>query len=301
MIKAALLLFLASSARGEAGLTAAPTLRRPLSARAVGMGDAFTAVEGGLSSLGHNAAALARIEKPEARATFTRGIIEDKFSFASYAHPLSGMVLGAGLLYYDAGTIRIKTTAGAEESRKAQQDFVGLFSAAAPLGRLSVGGQLKAMRLTLAGTSASGAAADLGAQWRSPLPGLTLGASALNLGPDVKFESEGDPLPMTLRAGAAWGAVIDPGENFAFSQFTFTGDVVKVRDEEVRPSAGMEMGMRIVDQGIVALRFGYLFNRELDSFTAGVGLRDGRYSLDYAIGVMRQISHAHHLTFGLSF
>lgn len=302
-MRAALLVVLLAAEAGAQALTGATTLRRPLHARGIGMGDAFTAVEGGLSSIGYNPAAAARLTQPELKSSYTHGIIDDKFTLLTYAHPLASVVVTAGLAYYDAGTIHLERSDGTRESLKAQQDFVGLFGLSAPLTEsLSVGGQVKAMRLELAGSRASAGAADAGLLWRTPLPGLALGAAALNMGPDVEFESEGDPLPLTLRGGAAY-TLHGPAEStFAFSRFTLSADAVKVRDEELKPSAGMEMAMSVTEFGTALVRSGYIFDEAAGGFTAGIGLNEGRFSLDYGIGVNNGgVSHVHHVTFGISF
>lgn len=306
LLAAALLLPARASAEG--GLTGAPTLRRPLAARPVGMADAFTAVQGGISSLGHNAAGLSRLAKPDLLTTYNRGVADDSFAFIGYAHPISKLVVFGGLVYYDAGTFDVALSNGARERRKAQQDFVGQGGVALPLGGgLSVGAQAKVMRLELAGeATAQGAAVDGGVHWRAPLKGLSLGASLLNAGPSVKYESEGDPLPLTARAGAAYsfdmtGMSSDNPASFGFSHFMLTADAVKVREERLAASAGLEMGMDLQDLGQVSLRGGYLFDRDLQSVAFGLGVREGRYTLDYGLGVMKRLTHAHHVTLGVGF
>lgn len=302
------LLCLPLRAAAEAGRTAASTLRKPLAARAAALGGAFTAVEGGTASLGHNPAGAAYVKSPELGSLYTQGIVDDKFTFLGYAHPLSFGVLTAGLVYYDAGVIELNLSNGLRARRSAQQDVVAMGGLSLPLsGGLSAGGQIKAMRLELAGEArASGYAADLGALWRTPLNGLSLGASLLNAGPDVKFESEADPLPLTTRLGAAYAFnLADVGllkdATFGFSNLLFSGDLVKVRDESLAVSAGLEMGMNMVDYGQLWLRLGYLFGRELDSLTVGVGMREGRWSFDYALGVMKTVQNVHNLSLGIRF
>jgi hypothetical protein len=304
----ALALCLPLRAAAEAGRTAASTLRKPLSARAMGLGGAFTAAEGGLASLGHNPAGASYIRRPEFGSLYTHGIVDDKFTFLGYAHPLSLAVLTAGLIYYDAGLIEINSSDGSRSRRSAQQDVMAMGGLSVPLsGGLSAGGQLKVMRLELAGEArAAGYAADLGALWRTPLRGLNLGASLLNAGPDVKFESEADPLPLTTRFGAAYelnlvGAGLVKDASFGFSKFLLTADAVKVRDEDADLSAGLEMGMNMVDYGYLWLRFGYLFGRDLDSLTVGLGMKEGRFTFDYALGVMKTVKNAHHISFGVKF
>ena len=306
----ALLLLPAAGLRAESGTTAAPTLRRPLAARPVGMGESFTAVAGGIDSLGYNPAAPASLSRPEAAMTYLNGPAGDDFGFLGYSHPLPFATLTGGFVYYNAGRIDLNLSDGTRGLRTAQQDLVGLLSAAVPLGRgLSVGGTAKFYRFDLAQeVRASGFAGDLGALWRTPLKGLNLGASLQNAGPDVKYESAGDPLPTTARFGAAYdfslaGLRYFREGGFGFNRFLLTADGVKPRDNgSLLPNIGLETGMSFGDESGMALRFGYLFERDIPNFTLGAGFRQGRWRLDYAMGVGRaDVDGSHHVTLGAGF
>ena len=64
----------------------------------------------------------------------------------------------------------------------------------------------------------------------------------------------------------------------------------------------LEMGMGLGEDGYGALRFGYLFSRDISNFTLGVGFRQGRWRLDYALGVGRaDVASTHHVTVGARF
>lgn len=304
----ALLALAPGSAGAQAGRTAASTLRRPLSARAAGMGEAFTAVEGGPASFGYNPAGLSAVKAPELTSLYTNGLVDDRFTFLGYAHPLSWGVATAGLAYYNAGTIDLNLSNGVREKRTAQLDLAAIGGLSVPLpGGFSAGAHLKLLRSELAGEArAAGYALDAGALWKTPLKGLNLAASLLNAGPDMKFESEGDPLPLTARAGVAWAvdllqSGLSKDQSFAFSKLVATADVVKARDEDAAVSTGLEMAMDLSARSALALRFGYLFGRELDSLTVGLGAREGRFTFDYALGVMKKLQNVHHLGFGVRF
>lgn len=299
----------AQDARSEAGRSAANTLTVPLGSRATAMGDSYVAVDGSVDSLGYNPAGLSRIKRPVLETTYTHGIIDDHFSFTGYAHPMSFGVLSAGALYYDAGTINLNLSNGTTGRRKAQQDMVGLLNASVPLPMgFSAGATGKFYRFELAEEAkASGAAIDLGVLWHSPVKGLNLGAAIQNMGPDVKFEQEGDPLPMTERFGAAYlldfekaGGSNDPTRT-GFTKFLFTADGIKPRDGQLYAGLGLELDMPLGGATQAALRFGYLFNRDIDSVTAGIGFREKRFVFDYALGVKRAISNVHSFSVGVQF
>ena len=111
---------------------------------------------------------------------------------------------------------------------------------------------------------------------------------------------------MTTRFGAAYDFDLAKyhwvQENgFGFSRFLLTADALKRRDEKnLLPSTGLEMGIGLGEDSYGALRFGYLFSRDISNFTLGVGLRQGRWRLDYALGVGRaDVSSTHQVTLGV--
>lgn len=303
----AALLLSPGAALAAGGLTGAPTLRKPLGSRALAMGEAFAAAEGGLDSLGYNPAGLATQQKRELHLAHLRGVIDDKFSYAAYAQPLGRLRLAAGLAYYDAGTLHLNLTNGVQERRKLQQDFMGLFGAALPLaGGFSAGGVLRAYRLELAGAArASGASADVGAQWRAPfLDGLSFGGALQHLGPDVKFEQEGDPLPRTVRAGAAYALDAAPPTTsavYALRRVLVTADMIHVREEAASAVAGLELDFIFAHPEHVILRVGHAFASPADGLAVGAGFREKRFRLDYGAGFKRALTSQHHITVGFSF
>ena len=294
-----------SGAAAEAGLTGAVTLSRPLGARAEAMGGAFSAVEGGLDSLTYNPAGLARLAEREARLDYTRGLVDDSFSFLGYAQRLAPVTLAAGAAYYDAGTINLNLSDGTKGQRKVEQDWLGLLSAAVELpSGFTAGATAKYYRFSLAQTaSASGMAFDAGARWAAPVRGLSVGAALQNAGSAVKFEQEGDPLPRAARAGLAYDIDLrapDPSReaSIGFDRFLLTADAVSVLKQPLVAAAGLEMQVPLGGADHAALRLGYQFNSP-DSLTLGLGIREGRCIFDYALGLARALGSAHHFSLGV--
>lgn len=305
---AAVLLALPVRAAAEAGTVGGQTLQRPFGARALGMGEAFCAVPGGLDSAGYNPAGLSAAKRPTLGTSYNRGAIDDSFAYLGYAHPLPFAVLDAGLLYYDAGKIHLQLSDGTDTIVNAQQDYVGMLGAAVPLPfDFSIGALAKYYRFALAQTAtAHGYAADAGAQWRSPLEGLTFGASIQNAGPDVKYSQEGDKLPLTERFGAAYlldlarmGVIKDP--MYTISRFLITADGVKRRDTPVSAAIGVEIGMPFSERGYAALRGGYVFNSDASASSFGFGVKEGRFLFDYALGVTKNLNNTQNIAIGVEF
>ena len=307
LLLAALTLALPASARAAA-VTGGATLRRTVSVRAIALGESYAAIAGGVDSLSSNPAGAAGAARPELETTFASGVIDDSFGFLGYAHPTRIGVLSAAAAYYDAGKILLTFPGGAQETRVAQRDMVAQTGWATNLGAgFSAGVLGKFYRFELAQEArATGAAGDAGLQWATPLPGLRLGAAMQNMGPSLKFESESDPLPLTTRFGAAWTFNFRPkseveGSYSTGTRLTFLADGVKVRDEKMASSAGGEFVLDVDDSTSLALRGGWIFGRALDGASFGAGVREGRFTVDYALAAKRSLGNVHHVGLGIRF
>jgi hypothetical protein len=125
-----------------------------------------------------------------------------------------------------------------------------------------------------------------------------------NAGRDVKFEQDSDPLPLTLRGGAAYVLDLNRFEALSeaaatFNRFVFTADAIRVRDQPTTAATGLEMQFPFGPESVAALRFGYTFNDPTQSVSLGFGMREGRFIVDYAFGVRRDVTNEHHVSLGV--
>jgi hypothetical protein len=285
----AALAFLAPASARAVSAAGAAVLRLPLSADAAAMGGAYSGFAGGLSSLGVNPAGVAAATTPELETTFHQGLVQDAFGFLGYAHPLSCGVPFGGLAYYDAGSVSLSFSNGTQSTVVAERDYIGMLGWSMTLGGgLSAGVMARAFRFELAQqATATGFAGDAGVQWATPLKGLRLGAAVQNAGAGVKFEDATDPLPLTGRAGAAYTLEWHPdksmlGSYYAAARFTTTADAVQTRGDSTYPAVGTEFAIDI-GSGSIALRAGYNFDTQsATGISYGAGVREGRFSLDFA-------------------
>jgi hypothetical protein len=304
---AALLIFAPAVAFGAAAVDAASVLRLPLSARAAALGGALTAMDGGLDSLGINPAGV-ESKNAQLLTSFFTGISGDSFGFLGYAQPLKAGTAFAGFSYYDAGSVGIVNLDGSQQTVDAERDYVGMAGWEMPLGGgLSLGALGKAYKLTLAqSASASGFAGDAGARWATPLPGLSLGAAVQNVGSNVRFEQASDPLPLTARAGAAWTYGTNPNGAdrpiYSGTSLTLTADAVQVRNEATTAAAGGECSVLIGQETAVTVRLGNQFNSASNGgLSFGVGMREGRYTGDYALTSRGTLGNVQDISLGVRF
>ena len=71
------------------------------------------------------------------------------------------------------------------------------------------------------------------------------------------------------------------------------------RDEKAAAAAGLEMQIPFGPEGFAALRLGYLFDQVAGGFSLGVGVKEGRFLFDYALGVKKEVSQVHHISLGI--
>lgn len=297
------------AAAAESGLVGAPILVRGIGARSCGMGQAFAAAQGDTENIIYNPGGLAFMPATAVSATYLRGLNGDAHGLLVASVKLGNIVvLTPAILYYNAGSMELNLSNGTQGTVTAEEDKVGMLSASfKPLPFLGVGGTIKSVKLKLAETaSASGTFFDLGATAQLPY-NLSAGASYQNIGGDIKYETVGDPAPKLLRLGAAWkwttnqDSIGDVNGLFDIMDVTLAMDWYKLNKEGTFTQAGGELAWHLSDDTIVYGRAGYLFDRDTENFTAGVGARQGRYSLNYAYGGASELSARHQFTLGFSF
>ncbi len=148
------------------------------------------------------------------------------------------------------------------------------------------------MRSNLAGLGAQTAALDLGLLFRLPIPEsdrqtLSLGLSALNLGPDISYAGGANPIPRLIRFGAAYS--LDLGE---LSRLVLALDGSVERDREAGFAAGAEYSRK---NFIFRLGYGE------GSPHVGLGFRVDSHQFDYSFSpllddALHVVSYTYHLS-----
>ena len=295
IISAFLLGVLANSlwAKGVA-TSGAITLQHPLGARACGLAEAYTAVEGEINVLHYNPAGLISLPGRQASFSYQRGLADDNFCSLLYAQPTRLGVFAGAFSYYTVGDIELIDLDGNEWTVKAKQDYVIVAGFASEfLEKCPMGINLKVISSRVVeAESATAFAVDFGALYHPPLEGLAIGLAIQNFGTKLKFIEEGDPLPLTIRLGSAYR------RSFGNQQIMLSVDFpYLIYEQKINPAIGFEYNWRKMIQG----RVGYKFNSDDTGLVFGLGFSYQKYIIDYAFGLANKLENLHRISLGVRF
>jgi hypothetical protein len=252
----------------DPGTTGAVELKIPVGPRAIAMGGAFVAVADDANAIYWNPAGLRQLGGTALTAQYSNFIDTVNYNYFAAATPL-GNDAAIGL----AGKL---LTTGNEQVVDANGNLTGAtfnenysdFDVAAALKInyfLDVGIVGKYITKTLASTTASTFAVDLGVLYRTPIAHLTAGMDLQNIGPGLKFVDVADPLPFNVKVGAAYKMFDD--------NFTLAMDFNFPTDNDPSVSLGGEYWYMNTLVG----RFGYQLQGSFDQNQLGNGAKAGLY------------------------
>lgn len=288
-------------AQAKVGTAGAQFLEIGVSARAIGMGEAFVAVSNDATAMYYNPAGLTQLYDREVVFTHVDYPAEIKYDFAGVAYPLYrfGGVLGLGFYSLDAGDMDETTYEyfdGTGRTFGARSYAATVSYGRALTDRFSVGLTLKFIDELLEDERASGWAADVGTNYDTGFRNFKISMVISNFGPDMTFIQEGYPLPINFRFGGAIN-VLD-GEKH---KGIFAVEASHPSDNLEKYNAGFEYGY---DERYF-LRVGEKFNYDEGTFSIGGGLRvpfnKMELRLDYGYQDMGLLNEAHRFTLGMKF
>lgn len=284
-------------------------------ARATGMGEAFTTIEGSSTALLYNPAGIAGINTfMDLSMNRLNWIADIKYLSGTAAFaPYEGKygVVGVSVMTIDYGTFNFTRVAANDQGYvdidgwpKPSAYVVGLGYGKALSNQFSVGGQLKYVSQSLGKsyvpvyrttTDASGQtktdttlvernytlgtlAFDFGTIYKTGLKSLAFGVSINNFSREVKYERESFQLPLSFKIGISMNVmdfVPNLGEDHSFY----------VSIDAVHPRSYAEflnIGGEYVFSNTVALRVGYVTHHPDYGLTAGLGVRKFGVAVDYS-------------------
>lgn len=227
-------------AQAKVGTSGVQFLKVGVGARAVGMGEAFTAVANDASALYYNPGGLVQLRKPEAVFSLIDYPAGIKFVYVGGIIPTPQTSGVAGVqvtsLYTDD---MIETTPGMPygtgRTFNSSDLSIGLSYSQKLTDKFSVGTTVKFINERLADASATGWGADVGTFYSTGWERINIGMVIQNFGPDMEFESSPFPIPMSFKFGASIGAI----DNELY-RLTLAGEFIHPNDNVEQYNLGAE-------------------------------------------------------------
>lgn len=260
----------ATALSAQDGGQAGAFLRMGVGARAMGMGNAFTALADDGSAVYWNPAGLGFQTGNQLVGMYSQLSLDRKLNFA-------GLVLGdkgagsfsVGWLNFGVDHIDGRDAFGEKTAEFSNNEMALQLAYSKALGSLlSVGVGAKYLSQALAGAKATGFGFDVGVLL-TPIEQIRIGACMQNISAQLKWNTDSehiDEIPVTLRGGIAL---------LVRKDLSLTADVVKVGDnDDLMINFGGEFWLK----DIIALRTG-VANSDL---AAGAAIKVSMFQLDYA-------------------
>lgn len=268
-----------------------PVLDIGAGARAMGMGEAYTAVADDASAVYWNAAGLGTIKNIQVALTYDKWFVDTMFSQAMFAYPLSAGTIGADIVYMNLGELKLRDIYGAGTGTVNPYVIGGSVGYGISFGDVSAGAALKVITQSTNKTQSAAFAGDAGAMYRMGI--FSAGLNLQNMG-----VGSGYSLPMNIKAGVAIKPV-----NLARHGLLIALDTQCLFKDAFSLSAGAEY----VYDNMLAARLGYKFGfsqTNLDGIkglSGGVGVKAEGFSFDYAVALSGDLGIAHRATLSYGF
>ncbi|MFT5142769.1 MAG: hypothetical protein ACI80V_001327 [Rhodothermales bacterium] len=252
-------------------------------AAGMGIGDAGVAHTRGAFASERNPAGLAMGRNSEMGVTHHQWI-SDVSTYGVAGRFNAGSRGGIGLYVRASGSgdIDARDTPGPASGTFDVQFVTAGVGIGQSFGPLSVGVAGKYLSERIFSISATGYAADFGAQLRLADGGVKLGAALLNVGSMDELADRSTELPTTVKAGVS----LAPFRILAFDDGATLLDAVLTVEfsrNTVDNRSKMHIGAAASVLETVLLRLGYVSNDALRDFSAGIGISAGTFRIDYAI------------------
>lgn len=291
-------------AQAKVGTTGAQFLELGVSARAMGMAEAFTAVSDDISSVYYNPAGLTALLGREAMFTYIKMPADITYGFMGVGLPLEsvGGVIGVGAYGLFSGdmierTYEQGTYEGTGRKFQAQDVALSVGYGRYLTDRFSIGVNVKYVGEYFHDYTSNGWSADVGTSYDTGYRGFKIAMVITNFGPDLKFIDKAYPLPINFKFGASINLLQNQSH------------LVRFAAEGSHPSDNLEKynaGVEYAFKDRFILRAGSRFNYDSDGLTFGGGLRvpfgqENELRFDYAYQDFGLLTEVHRFSMSIAF
>ncbi|HSG27998.1 MAG TPA: PorV/PorQ family protein, partial [Candidatus Krumholzibacterium sp.] len=259
---------------GEAG-TGLTFLSLGVSARRLGMGEAYIAVPDDPSSMHFNPAALSLVDHTALSLMHREWIQDTDIEYIAGGAKFNKFALGFSVYYVSIPDIEIRSVPGPPVGTfSARNAALGLSAAYDVSEALAIGATAKYVYEKILVDDAGGMVFDIGGVYSTP-HGIRLGLSLLNLGSISALRYESSTPPRSFRGGASY-----TGELSSFpAVLTASMDVISPLEEG---SSHVHVGGEAKLYETIAIRIGYQTGYDARDITLGTGFTTGIVTVDYA-------------------
>lgn len=302
-------MFLTAKPFGKTGTVGLQFLKLGVDARAIGMGEAFTAVTDDISSVYWNPAGLAPAYQNQVFVSHTNwpADIMHEFAAGTYTNGVSTFAVYGSVLHMDDMNVTDEPTMGETgETFTCSSMAFGVNYAQQFTNKFSAGLGVKYLRENLSEFYVNSYAFDLGSIYNTGWENLKIGMALRNFGPDIRYrvdddaDGSDDEDPFDLFDNDGDGLVDEDGielESKIPMSFSLgvSGDLMRNETNYWIASAQLD---NVIDRletwnvgteykmGNIFLRAGYQFNYDTNGVSAGLGWQVptslGIFNIDYA-------------------
>jgi hypothetical protein len=296
------------------------------SSRACGLGEAYTAVGSGSESMFYNPAGMAEMSGDfDINLNYTQWIADINYLSGGISVNLYNYgVVGFSLLTVDYGDIYGTSLITSSQQDQYPLGYIdngkignvsayafGLSYAKAISQQFLVGGNIRIAGQNLGESvvasgpkknNASKLVFDAGVEYYTGFKSFRFGMSIRNFSSNIKRESIEEELPLQFVLGAAIDALdIFDSEHNAENTLTLAVDFLHQNNYSERVNVGAEYTVL----GFLALRGGYQTNRDIASWSGGVGVRtsisDYNMAVDYSYSRFEIFNSVNRLSLSFTF
>ncbi|MGB2870154.1 MAG: PorV/PorQ family protein [Bacteroidota bacterium] len=307
------------------GTTAAPFLEFGVGPRAVGMGEAFTAVANDASAMYWNPAGMERLSMGEVAFSYMNWVADMDFMYAGVVFKAGSTgSFGISLTSLSTPEMLVRTVDQPEGlgSRFDAADLaLGVSYAKYLTDRFSFGSTFKYIQRRIWHMEASAVALDFGVLYSLPVNGMKLGISISNMGSklqmrgsDLTVSTDTDPLKegnttavMTELRTKEWSLPLLFRFGIAYDLVESESHTLTIASDYLHPNDNTEsvnVGLEYTFENLLTLRGGYqsLFMDESEKgLTLGVGLKQGGVGVDYSYSALQNLGYVQQFSAKIQF